>query len=77
MMTPNKYKKLVGYTLIVGGISFFYPFFNISAWAPLGNPNILEIVFSALHAFIFYGLWLFHIPGFVLIILGIWVLRSK
>jgi len=76
-MTPNKYKKLVGYTLIVGGLSFFYLFFDRSISAALANPNILESLFSALHVFFFTGWWLFHIPGFVLIILGIWVLKSK
>ena len=76
-MTPNKYKKLVGYTLIVGGISFFYPFFDMSISAALGNPNILESLFSALHVFFFTNWWLIHIPGFVLIILGILVLKSK
>ncbi len=75
-MTPNKYKKLVGYTLIIGGLSFFYLFFDRSILVAFSSPNILESLFFALHLF-FNGWWLFHIPGFVLIILGIWVLKSK
>jgi hypothetical protein len=77
-MTPSKQLKLLGISLIVGSTPFFYFYFLMliprllnGEYMPLG-----EFVFI-LYLF-FIDFWMFHLPGFVLIALGIFCLwKSK
>jgi len=76
-MITIKQRKLIGVILIGCGVLVFYPFLQMSIRAALDNPNILENISITFHVF-FFTTWLFfHIPAYVLIILGIYFLTKK
>ena len=69
---------ITGLISIGSGISLFYPFFEIMIGILFLTDITMENFFkSTIH--VLYDLWVFHIPAFVLIIIGgiiIWKSRK-
>lgn len=66
----TRYQKLIGIGLIAGGVMFFYVFFDIMTHLlSSGDMTFINFLKSIIH--VLSELWLYHIPGFALIILGV------
>lgn len=70
-MISNNYQKVIGIGLIISGGMLFYNFFNIMIlFLSKGDETFLDIL-PGMMTHVLPELWHYHIPGFVLIALGI------
>ena len=70
-MISNRYKKLISYVIIFSSLPFFYFYFSMVYRATITD-HILSLELSLWTTKLFFiDFWMFHIPGFILIALGI------
>jgi len=67
---------VIGIILIVSGVMFFYHFFNIMIDVSFNiDMTFMNFFKSIMH--VLSEMWHFHIPGFVLIISGVYCLMKS
>jgi len=76
-MISIRQKNLIGYILISIGLVTFIPFGEMAIRASLANPDALQNIFITLHVFFFTTWIIIHIPGFILIGIGIYLLLKN
>lgn len=76
-MISNRFRKLIGYVIMFSSTPFFYFYFSMAYRATIADPTLsLELSLYSTRLF-FIDFWMFHIPGFTLIILGIFFIIKK
>ncbi len=76
-MVLNKSGIVFGIIFIVSGLMFFYHFFNIMILLLSKGDETFIDIFPGMITHVLPEMWHYHIPGFVLIGLGVYCLIKK